>query len=229
MRGGSEEQRLGPGLNTADGKAWDRHQSIITSIRHPGYFCGAQVASLAPCSSLPLDSIRCSATCRSVAVWKDSHRALATRLPLSCFSLSGCTLMLKTKRAFLARLTTTYSCNCSEQGCSSSFLKWSKLNWLKRTSCWTLMFTVGLLDPPSSGRIVQVRAGSNSPHLRDGLHLPPQFDSYSPLLWKADNNVNALYPVLLLSQGCHGGSIAPLPLHIGCIQQPAWIIQRFSS
>lgn len=55
------------------------------------------------------------------------------------------------------------------------------------------MFTVGLLDPLSSGRIVQVRAGSNSPHLGKGLHVPPPFDGYSPLPLKADNIVNAPY------------------------------------
>ncbi len=61
------------------------------------------------------------------------------------------------------------------------------------------MFAVGLLDPPSSGGIAQVRAGSNSPHLGEGLYLPSQFDSCSPLLLKADSNVSAPYAVLLIS------------------------------
>lgn len=129
-----------------------------------------------------------------VSCGKDSHWALTTCLPLSCFILT------KTEIASLARLTTTYACNVVSKGTAQVSLNALEFDG-EKASCWTLMLTVGLLDPPSSGRIVQVHTGSNSPHLGEGLHLPPQFDSYSLLLLKADNTVNAQYPVLLWSHG----------------------------
>lgn len=88
-----------------------------------------------------------------VSCGKDSHWALATSLPLSCFCLSCCTLMQQQKQL-------------RKQGLPLHTPQ-MKLNWVdwERASCCMLMCTVGLLDLPSSGRIIQVSAGSNSPHL----------------------------------------------------------------
>lgn len=186
MTQGSHEQRLASGLRTPIGKA--------SSVP-----LGAPAISTAPRWHISAYWLGSTVLLSPVSCGTDSHWALDTCLQLSCLSVSGWTLLQKEEIALLAGLTSTDVCNVVSKG--TARVSSNELNWIdwEKAACWTLMFTVGLLDLPSSGRIVQVRAGSNSPHLDEGLHLPPQFDSYSPLLWEADNNVSAPYPVLLLS------------------------------
>lgn len=143
------------------------------------------------CSFLHLDLIGYNATCHAGVMW---NGALACCLLLSCFCLR-----FKNRNSLSGKVNHYIHLWCSEHGHSLIFFKWGKSSWLREGF---LLITNAPSRIAGSTFIWQNCSGaatSNSSHLWEGLHVHPQFDSYSPLLWKADNTIYALYSVLLLS------------------------------